>query len=73
MDPRLSEINELWDKRLTISMYIEDKYIRDKNNDAMDCWEFTYQQIESTTMSQYEFDMINTIDEKARKKLKEGD
>ena len=24
-------------------------------------------------MSQYEFDMINTIDEKARKKLKEGD
>ena len=39
----------------------------------MDCWEFTYQQIESTTMSQYEFDMINTIDEKARKKLKESD
>ena len=41
-----------------------------------DCWagwEFTYQQIESTTMSQYEFDMINTIDEKTRKKLKEGD
>ena len=36
-------------------------------------WEFTYQQIESTTMSQYEFDMINTIDEKTRKKLKEGD
>jgi len=73
MDPRLSEINELWDKRLTISMHIEDKDIRDKNNDGMDCWEFTYQQIESTTMSQYEFDMINTIDEKTRKKLKEGD
>ena len=54
-------------------MHIEDKDIRDKNNDGMDCWEFTYQQIESTTMSQYEFDMINTIDEKARKKLKEGD
>ena len=49
MDPRLSEINELWDKRLTISMHImmhiEDKDIRDKNNDGMDCWEFTYQQI----------------------------
>ena len=58
MDPRLSEINELWDKRLTISMHIEDKDIRDKNNDGMDCWEFTYQQIESTTMSQYEFDRI---------------
>ena len=44
-------------------------------SDVVDCWEFkfTYQQIESTTMSQYEFDMINTIDEKARKKLKEGD
>ena len=75
MDPRISEINELWDKRITISMHIdiEDKDIRDKNNDGLDCWEFTYQQIESTTMSQYEFDMINTIDEKARKKLKEGD
>ena len=34
MDPRLSEINELWDKRLTISMHIEDKDIRDKNNDG---------------------------------------
>ena len=53
-------------------MHIEDKDIRDKNNDGMDCWEFTYQQIESTTMSHYEFDMINTVDEKARKKLKEG-
>ena len=52
MDPRISEINELWDKRLTISMYIEDKDIRDKNNDGMDCWEFTYKQIESMTMSQ---------------------
>ena len=29
----------------------------------MNCWEFTYQQIECTTMSQFEFDKINSRDE----------
>ena len=35
----------------------------------MDCWEFTYeyQQIECTTMSQFEFDKINSRDEVDRK------
>ena len=28
MDPRLSEMNELWDKRLTISMHIEDNIVK---------------------------------------------
>ena len=58
-DPRLGRINELWDKKLTISMRIE--------SDEVDCWEFTYQQIECTTMSQFEFDKINSRDEIDRK------
>jgi len=36
LDPKMSEINRLWDKRLTISMHIEDT--------GMDYWEFTYEQ-----------------------------
>ena len=62
LDPKMSEINRLWDKRLTISMHIEDT--------GMDYWEFTYEQIEKTTMSQFEFDMINTIDEKTTSRKK---
>ena len=66
----MSEINRLWDKKLTISMRIEDKDFRDIDSDGMNCWEFTYQQIESTTMSQFEFDQINSRDETDRKKAK---
>ena len=62
MDPRLGRINELWGKKLTISMRIEDKDFRNIDSDGMNCWEFTYQQIESTTMSQFEFDKINSRD-----------
>ena len=69
-DPRLGRINELWDKKLTISMRIEDKDFRNIESDGMNCWEFTYQQIESTTMSQFEFDKINSRDETDRKKAK---
>ena len=58
-DPRLGKINELWDKKLTISMRIDDPDFRDIESDEVDCWEFTYQQIECTTMSQFEFDKIN--------------
>ena len=66
-DPRLGRINELWDKKLTISMRIEDPDFRDIESDEVDCWEFTYQQIECTTMSQFEFDKINSRDEVDRK------
>ena len=69
-DPRLGRINELWDKKLTISMRIEDKDFRNMGNDGMNCWEFTYQQIESTTMSQFEFDKINSREEIGREKAK---
>ena len=51
LDPEMSEINRLWEKKLTISMRIEDKDFRDIDSDGMNCWEFTYQQIESTTIS----------------------
>ena len=63
----MSEINRLWDKKLTISMRIEDPDFRDIESDEVDCWEFTYQQIECTTMSQFEFDKINSRDEVDRK------
>ena len=48
-------------------MSIEDPDFRDIESDEVDCWEFTYQQIECTTMSQFEFDMINSRDEVDRK------
>jgi len=70
MDPRLGRINELWEKKLTTSMRIEDKDFRNIDSDGMNCWEFTYQQIESTTMSQFEFDKINSRDEIDRKTAK---
>jgi len=68
-DPRLGRINELWDKKLTISMRIEDPDFRDIESDEVDCWEFTYkyQQNECTTTSQFEFDKINSRDEVDRK------
>ena len=46
-------------------MRIDDPDFRDIESDEVDCWEFTYQQIECTTMrmSQFEFDKINSRDE----------
>ena len=52
-------------------MRIEDKDFRNIESDGMNCWEFTYQQIESTTMSQFEFDKINSGDKTDRKKALE--
>ena len=51
-------------------MRIEDEDFRNIDSDGMNCWEFTYQQIESTTMSQFAFDKINSRDETDRKKAK---
>ena len=74
LDPRLSGINELWEKKLTIPMHIEDKCFTtctSIDSDGVDWWEFTYQQVESATMNQFEFDKINSKDgidrNKARK------
>ena len=35
MDPRLGRINELWGKKLTISMRIENKDFRNIDSDGM--------------------------------------
>ena len=43
-DPRLGRINELWDKKLTISMRI--LRIKILEMQKVMGWEFTYQQIE---------------------------
>ena len=70
LDPRMSGMNELWEKKLTISMHIEDKGFKSINSDGVDWWEFTYQQVESATMSQFEFDKINSKDEIDRNKAR---